>query len=291
MRRVRATFFLLAALVVATLAGAAPALAAPTLAVFGDSFSLTVRDGVRDWPALLQQQGLVGRIANFAVSGGSATSRSQRSFAEQVGRWEAAGRPRGVTVVYFGYVDIGFIGGDLAKARAGYRDGIARLVRGGAASGANRLLLVEPHDVGGMPLFDRTSRRGALRRETEDWRGFVAGTARADGATPVDVFAAIDRVLKDPRAYGFTNVTTVDRERSATTALYGEPFHVGQHGQAIIADTIAARLRRGAAAPVAADDGAWPAITPAGPAAAPTFLAAAFGPGNEPLGGVPAWPY
>ena len=83
-----------------------------------------------------------------------------------------------MTVVYLGYVDIGFIGGDLAKARAGYRDGIARLVRGGAASGANRLLLVEPHDVGSMPLFNRTAKRGALRRETEDWRGFVAGTAR-----------------------------------------------------------------------------------------------------------------
>src|SRR4051794_40829412 len=137
MRRVRATFFLLAALVATTLVGAAPALAAPTLAVFGDSFSLTVRDGVRDWPALLQQRGLVGRIANFAVSGGSATPRPHRSFAEQVDRWERAGRPRGVTVVYLGYVDIGFIGGDLAKARAGYRDGIATLVRGGAGPGGD----------------------------------------------------------------------------------------------------------------------------------------------------------
>ena len=264
------------------------------LAVFGDSFSLTVRDGVRDWPALLQQQGLVGRIANFAVSGGSATPRPHRSFAEEIDRWERAGRPRGVTVVYLGYVDIGFIGGDLAKARAGYRDGIARLVRGGAASGENRLLMVEPHDVGSMPLFNRTAKRGALRRATEDWRGFVAGTARADGATPVDVFAAIDRVLRDPRAHGFTNVTTVDRARSATTALYREPFHVGQHGQAIIADTIAARLRRGAVVVAAADGAAWSPITPAVPAAVPTLLAAAFGPGDGPAGDGrdrPGWPY
>jgi phospholipase/lecithinase/hemolysin len=294
MRRVLTTLSLLAVLVAATLAAASPARAAPTLAVFGDSFSLTLRDGVRDWPALLQQRGLVGRIANFAVSGGSATPRPHRSFAEEVDRWERAGRPRGVTVVYLGYVDIGFIGGDLAKARAGYRDGIARLVRGGAASGANRLLLVEPHDVGSMPLFNRTAKRGALRRATEDWRGFVAGTARADGATPVDVFAAIDRVLKDPRAHGFTNVTTVDRARSATTALYREPFHVGQHGQAIIADTIAARLRRGAVVVAAADGAAWSPITPAVPAAVPTLLAAAFGPGDGPAGDGrdrPGWPY
>ena len=64
MRRVLTTLSLLAVLVAATLAAASPARAAPTLAVFGDSFSLTLRDGVRDWPALLQQRGLVGRIAN-----------------------------------------------------------------------------------------------------------------------------------------------------------------------------------------------------------------------------------
>src|SRR5918911_618159 len=95
MRRVL-TILLLAALAVLAPASASPARATPQLVVFGDSFSLTVRDGVRDWPALLQQQGRVGRIANFAESGGSATPRPHRSFAEQVDRWEAAGRPRGV---------------------------------------------------------------------------------------------------------------------------------------------------------------------------------------------------
>ena len=79
-------------------------------------------------------------------------------------------------------------------------------------------------------------------------------------------------------------MTTVDRARSATTALYREPFHVGQHGQAIIADTIAARLRRGAVVVAAADGAAWSPITPAVPAAVPTLLAAAFGPGTVPRG-------
>jgi phospholipase/lecithinase/hemolysin len=143
-------------------------------------------------------------------------------------------------VVYLGYCDIG---GDLARSRAVYTAGIDELVAAGAASGGHRLFLVEPHDVGSMPLFNRTARRGYLRRQTEDWDGFVAYTAHHVGAAPVDVFAAIDQVLKNPRRYGFTNVTTVDRARSGTTALYREPFHVGQHGQAIIADTIAARLR------------------------------------------------
>ena len=71
----------------------------------------------------------------------------------------------------------------------------------------------------------------------------MAYTAHHAGATPVDVFAAIDRVLAHPGRYGFTNVTTADRAHAATTALYDDEFHVGQHGQAIIADTIAARLR------------------------------------------------
>jgi hypothetical protein len=38
-------------------------------------------------------------------------------------------------------------------------------------------------------------------------------------------------------------VTTADRAHAATTALYADVFHFGRHGQEIIADTIAARLR------------------------------------------------
>src|SRR4051794_1789971 len=286
MRPVRT--LLVAALAAIAAAVASPALAAPQLVVFGDSYSLTLRDGVRDWPALLRDRGWVGRIANFAHSSATAATRSGPDFADELARWRRAGRPLGDTVVYLGYCDIG---GDLARSRAGYTAGIDELVAAGATSGSNRLLLVEPHDVGSMPLFNRTSQRGFLRRQTQDWDGFVASTARRVGAAPVNVFAAIDRVLANPGRYGFTNVTTADRARSATTALYREPFHVGQRGQAIIANAIAARLRGGAAALAAADGAAWPAIAPAVPAAVPTLLAAAFGPGDAALGGVPAWPY
>src|SRR4051812_43280113 len=169
------TILILATLAAAVLGGAsAPARAASRLTVFGDSYPIPVHDGARDWPLLLRARGLVGRIDDFARFGATASSGWHINFAQQLQRWRRAGRPLGVTVVYLGYVDIGFIGGDLAKARAGYRDGIPRPGRGGAASGANRLLLVEPHDVGSMPLFNRTAKRGALRRATEDWRGFVA---------------------------------------------------------------------------------------------------------------------
>jgi hypothetical protein len=42
-------------------------------------------------------------------------------------------------------------------------------------------------------------------------------------------------------------VTTPDHKHSGTTALYDSVFHFGQHGQAIIAKAVRARLGGGAA--------------------------------------------
>src|SRR6478736_6659764 len=182
------TILILAALAAAVLGGAsAPARAASRLTVFGDSYSIPVHDGARDWPLLLRARGVVGRIINFA---------------QQLQRWRRAGRPLGVTVVYLGFNDIGV---NLARSRADYQTGIDELVAAGATSGGNRLLLVQPHDVGSTPLNNRTAKRGFLRRQTEDWDGFVAFTAHHVGAVPVDVLGAIDRVLAHPGRYGFTN--------------------------------------------------------------------------------------
>jgi phospholipase/lecithinase/hemolysin len=241
MRSVRTILLALATLAVTVLGGAsAPARAAPILTIFGDSYSIPVHDGTRDWPLLLRDAGIVGRINDFAKFGATAWSGWHINFAQQLQRWRRAGRPLGVTVVYLGFNDIGV---NLARSRADYTAGINELVAAGAASGGNRLLLVEPHDVGSTPRYNRTAKRGFLRQQTEDWDGFVAYTAHHAGAVPVDVFSALDRVLADPRRYGFTNVTTADHANAATTALYNDDFHVGEHGQEIIADTIAARLR------------------------------------------------
>jgi phospholipase/lecithinase/hemolysin len=240
---VRATVrsLLLAILAVTALgAAAAPARAAPQLTVFGDSYSIPVHDGFQDWPVQLRNQGVVGRVVDFARSGATATSRSPRSFADEIGSWRRSGRPLGLTVVYLGYNDIG---GNLTSSRAGYTAGLQALADAGAASGGNRLLLVRPHDVGSTPLYNRTAKRSALRRQTMDWDAFVASAARRFHATVVDVFGAIDAVLRDPGRYGFTNVTTADHAHAATTALYADSFHFGQHGQAIIARTVRARLR------------------------------------------------
>lgn len=231
----------LAFLAATAAAGAAPARAAAQLTVFGDSYSIPVHDGFRDWPVQLRDQGVVGQVRDFAHSGATASSRWHINFAQQIAAWQRAGRPLGLTVVYLGYNDIG---GDTASSRAGYLAGIQALVDAGAASGGNRLYLVQPHDVGSTPLYDHTGQRSTLRRDTVAWDAFVASTARRFHATVVDVFAAIDAALRAPGRYGFTNVTTADHAHAATTALYADSFHFGFHGQSIIARTIAARLGR-----------------------------------------------
>src|SRR3954447_10449817 len=145
---------LLAILAVITLGAAPPpARAAPPLTVFGDSYSIPVHDGFRDWPVQLRDQGVVGQVRDFAHSGATASSRWHINFAQQIDAWGRAGRPLGLTVVYLGYNDIG---GDTASSRAGYLAGIQALVDAGAASGGNRLYLVQPHDVGSTPLYNRT---------------------------------------------------------------------------------------------------------------------------------------
>ena len=87
----------------------------------------------------------------------------------------------------------------------------------------------------------------SYRSKTKQWDSFVRSVASKVSATIADVFAKIDDVLAHPGTYNFTNVTTPDHARSDTTALYDDVFHFGEHGQAIIATTIRARLGGGGA--------------------------------------------
>src|SRR3954454_20518718 len=107
---------LLLLLLLTAAAFAARAAAALELTVFGDSYSIPVHDGNRDWPTQLRAQGAVGTVHDFAKSGAIAASIGTNTSARQIRLWNAAGRPLGATVVYLGYNDIG---GDLTKSRAG----------------------------------------------------------------------------------------------------------------------------------------------------------------------------
>jgi phospholipase/lecithinase/hemolysin len=238
-------------LLLALLLAAVPfaARAGAELTVFGDSYSVPVHDGVPTWVTQLEAQGVAGPVHDFARSGAVAAPVGGNTFAAQIRRWQAGGRPLGDTVVYLGFNDVGH---DLAKARAGYQAGIDALVAGGATAGGNRLILVLPHDVGSVPAFNRDlAERTAYRNQTKQLDGFIRSVASRAHATVADLFAVFDRVVADPKAEGFTNVTTADHARSRTTALYDDAVHFGQHGQAIVARTIRSRLGGGRAVAVA----------------------------------------
>src|SRR3954452_22312451 len=117
MRPLRTILLALAARA-ATALGGAPARAASRLVVFGDSYSIPVHSGTRDWPLLLRDRGLVGRVDDFARFGATASSGWHINFAQQLQRWRHAGRPLGITVVYLGFNDVGV---NLARSRTDYR--------------------------------------------------------------------------------------------------------------------------------------------------------------------------
>ena len=245
MRPIRTILLTLAALTATVLGGAsAPALAAPQLVVFGDSYlPLTLRDGVRDWPALLQGAELERPDGlNFAQLRDHRRHPGRPRLREgDLARWGHAGRPLGNTVLFPRATSTS--AATTPTARAGYKAGIDELVAAGATSRGHRLLpgraarrrrpaAVQPHGPARLPA--------PADRGLGQVRGLHRPPRRRDAGGRVRG----DRPSAATRArYGFTNVTTVDRARSGTTALYQERFHVGQHEQAIIADTIAARLR------------------------------------------------
>src|SRR4051794_31722549 len=97
---------LLAASALHGVALASPASAATPLTVLGDSYSIPVHDGTRAWPPHPRDRGAVGRVHDFTKSGAIAATIGANPSARQVRLWNAAGRPRGDTVVYLGYNDI-----------------------------------------------------------------------------------------------------------------------------------------------------------------------------------------
>src|SRR5690348_15614323 len=85
------------------MAAAASAAAAPELTVFGDSYSIPFHDGTLDWPLQLQDAHVVGRVNDFARFGATAIPRRGPDFGDEIRKWDHAGQPLGLTVVYLGF--------------------------------------------------------------------------------------------------------------------------------------------------------------------------------------------
>src|SRR4051812_18605757 len=78
---------LLAASALHGVALASPASAASPLTVPGDSYSIPVHDGTRDWPAQLRDRGAVGQVHDFAKSGAIAATIGANTFGPAPGEW------------------------------------------------------------------------------------------------------------------------------------------------------------------------------------------------------------
>ena len=203
------------------------------LRVFGDSYSVENFAGATTtWSTVLRNNGTVSSNRNFAVGGARANAAGGNTFAEQVDRFANSGASiggRDLTVVYFGYNDLG--AADLAPARAGYRDGVDRLLAAGAAGADRRLFVTLLHDWSRNPGVNAVD-----TARVRSWNDFVTDVANSnDNVVAVDLFTVFNRIYADPRAFGFDNVTTVEQANSATTALYFDATHFGNRGQDVIA--------------------------------------------------------
>jgi phospholipase/lecithinase/hemolysin len=244
--RALAPWLLLVLVALLPLGSTALAATAPrfgTLLVFGDSYSVRTRGGVRNWPLQLQAANDVRILADLAFGGATAEPipGPRSTFQKQVDGWlgPLGGRAADVTVVYFGYNDVRS-SRPLAAAKAGYSAQVDRLIRAGATRGTRRLLLATIHDISRNPAT-----RGLGRARVLEWNRHVAAVARARaGVEVVDLFALFEGVFARPALYGLKNVRTVDSRASATTALFFDDFHFGARGHGIIASGIRSQLAR-----------------------------------------------
>ena len=220
------------------------------LFVFGDSYSRLKRKRFPNWAEQLQGGGYAGNLRGFAISGAQANSASSIPFSREISKWRNSGIPfrsSDATVVYFGYNDIDSATTTFNPSRAGYTSGMQALVAKGANDAGRKIYVVMPHDWGSVPAYNRTGKAGDLRAKTKLWDSFVKSLPNKYANTvAVDLFTPIDRVLADPGQYGFNNVKTADPGHSATTALYDDDYHFGQHGQKIIEQTMLNYMSRSA---------------------------------------------
>jgi len=219
-----------------------------TLRVFGDSYSAfqnTIPWGTKNWSSELAGSVSTNSLDNYAFGGARAATVGTNNFQQQINASNRSGKAfseKDLTVVYFGYNDIGRAGGDLGAPKAGYLDGLSRLTSQGAASGSNRIFVTQIHDWSRNPGVSRAATQGLVA----DWVNFVGGVANTNpNIIAVDLFTVFNRVMDNPDQFGLVNVTDPDPARSATDYLFFNDVHFGSRGQEIIARTYYHYLTRG----------------------------------------------
>lgn len=228
-----------------------PAAAEPTLLTFGDSYTVNSRSGFPQWAKQLLDEGRIGTLHNFAQSGAYAasaigTTTLGKSFKVQINRWKAAGSPKAAgTVVFLGINEITDPNvTSYSQSRSGYRSGVDALLSAGLNTEPRELLLVMPHDAGAFPRYNGVYKgtaetRQKFRDRTKLWNSFVSKTAVDKGATAVNLFSVVDKVLANPGGYKLSNVTSPS---TAPDALFIDEIHFGRRGQEIIKQAVASQL-------------------------------------------------
>lgn len=219
-----------------------------TLRAFGDSY--TAEDysqsrGLTNWTRELAGMVPTGEVENYAIGGAKARSGEDKSFDNQINTWSQRNssiQNQDLTVVYFGYNDIG--NGDSASAyaqsRADYRAGVDRLVAQGAATNNNRIFVTQIHDWSKAP-GNNPNTASAVK----EWVNFVAEVANSNNnIVAVDLYTVFNRVTGDPAKFGFINVTDANPARSGQDYLYHDDVHFGNKGQELIARTYRHYLTR-----------------------------------------------
>lgn len=219
-----------------------------TLRAFGDSYTAedySQATGTTNWTRQLAGMVPISSIQNYAIGGAQAQSGESRSFANQINTWEQRNSSitnQDLTVVYFGYNDIGDgkSSDSYARSRADYRQGVNRLVAQGAATNNNRIFVTRIHDWSKNPGTNPNT-AGAVK----DWVDFVASVANENpNIIAVDLYTVFNRVYKDPAKFGFNNVTEANALLSNRDFLYYDAVHFGNKGQEIIARTYRHYLTR-----------------------------------------------
>lgn len=210
---------------------------AKSFVAFGDSYTRSYRNGIASWADQISASGAAKLVVNLAYSGATAEgTNTRRTLDGQVDIWVKDYQPHGVpdrTVIYFGYNDIA-PDKPLGPAMYQYRVCVDRLISYGVTQGSRCLVLCKLHDWSHNP-----SRKTSALERVRTWNHFVADiAAERSNVLFVRLFARFEDVFNNKSKYGFTNVTSVNRELSATTFLYADGSHFGRKGQSIIAREI-----------------------------------------------------
>jgi lysophospholipase L1-like esterase len=182
--------------------------------VFGDSYSQVPNDYSPNWVTQLQTAGDINPVKNFATNGATAATIGTNHFLRQRRLWREAGRPVGDRVIIFLGINDILQSDTLDASKSGLKKGIVELKAARA-----KLLLIEPLDLGKVPLFFGDQDSAAVTSKTLAWDEFV----RNRGLPVVRLFEVFKPLLPNG-------------------ALFADGLHPNAAGFEIIANAVRAKL-------------------------------------------------